>query len=51
MKKKNMLIYMLLAFALSITLTILSRVSDNGGEVPQGTAASEVSWLQTNNHP
>ncbi len=51
MKKKNILIYVLLAFALSITLTILSRVSDEGGVSPEGTSASEISWLRMNNQP
>lgn len=49
MKKKNIVIYVLLAFALSITLTVLSRVSDDGGVSPKGTSASEVSWLRMNN--
>ncbi|MGQ8873243.1 hypothetical protein [Paenibacillus sp. TSA_86.1] len=51
MKKKNILIYVLLAFALSITLTVLSRVSDDGGVSPEGTSASEISWLRMNNQP
>ncbi|MBR2565304.1 MAG: hypothetical protein IKE29_11855 [Paenibacillus sp.] len=51
MKNKNILIYVLLAFALSITLTVLSRVSDDSVVSLKGTSASEISWRQMNNQP
>ncbi|WP_336763019.1 hypothetical protein [Paenibacillus sp. USHLN196] len=50
MNKKNIFIYVLLAFALSITLTVLSRMHDDGGESLKGTA-SETSWLQMKIQP
>ncbi|MCM3173775.1 MULTISPECIES: hypothetical protein [Paenibacillus] len=51
MKKKTILIYVLLAFALSITLTVLSRVTEDGGSSPKDTSASEISWLRMNSQP
>lgn len=51
MKNKNIFIYVLLAFALSITLTVLSRVSDDSVVSLKGTSASKISWQQMNNQP
>ncbi|MFC9710769.1 hypothetical protein JNUCC31_13330 [Paenibacillus sp. JNUCC31] len=51
MNKKNIFIYVLLAFTLSITLTVLSRMNDDGGESLKGTTTTETSWLQLNTHP
>ena len=51
MNKKNIFIYVLLAFALSITLTVLSRMHDDGGESLKGTLAAETSWLQMKIQP
>lgn len=46
MKKKNVLIYVLLAFALSITLTVLSHMNGDDGESLQITPAAEMSWIK-----
>jgi hypothetical protein len=51
MNKKNIFIYVLLAFTLSITLTVLSRINDNPGESLKGTTTTETSWLQLNTQP
>ncbi|MBD8840875.1 hypothetical protein NST33_30070 [Paenibacillus sp. FSL L8-0435] len=51
MNKKNIFIYVLLAFALSMTLTVLSRMNDDGGEPLKGTSAAETSWLQMKIQP
>ncbi|MCW3793104.1 hypothetical protein OM416_16060 [Paenibacillus sp. LS1] len=51
MNKKNIFIYVLLAFALSMTLTVLSRMNDDGGESLKGTSATEISWLQMKIQP
>lgn len=50
-EQKNIFIYVLLAFALSMTLTVLSRMNDDGGESLKGTSASETSWLQMKIQP
>ena len=46
MNKKNIFIYVLLAFTLSITLTVLSRINDERGESLKGTPTTETSWMQ-----
>ncbi|WP_170948203.1 hypothetical protein [Paenibacillus sp. 7516] len=51
MNKKKIFIYVLLAFALSITLTVLSRQTDERRELLNGTPASETSWLHLNTQP
>ncbi|WP_440114436.1 hypothetical protein [Paenibacillus sp. QZ-Y1] len=51
MNKKNIFIYVLLALALSITLTVLSRIHDERGESLQGTTTTETSWLQLKSQP
>ncbi|MFS0872534.1 hypothetical protein [Paenibacillus xylanilyticus] len=51
MNKKNIFIYVLLAFALSITLTVLSRMTDERGESLNSTPATETSWLHLNTQP
>ncbi|MGN7414780.1 MULTISPECIES: hypothetical protein [unclassified Paenibacillus] len=51
MNKKNIFITVLLAFALSMTLTVLSRMNDDGGESLKGTSAAETSWLQMKIQP
>ena len=51
MNKKNIFIYVLLAFALSMTLTVLSRMNDDRGQSLKGTSATETSWLQMKTQP
>ncbi|WP_181586560.1 MULTISPECIES: hypothetical protein [Paenibacillus] len=51
MNKKNIFIYVLLAFTLSITLTVLSRINDDRGESLKGIPVTETSWLQLNTQP
>ncbi|MEK4054739.1 hypothetical protein MHB84_14180 [Paenibacillus sp. FSL F4-0087] len=51
MNKKNIFIYVLLAFTLSITLTVLSRINDDRGESLKGINTTETSWLQLNTQP
>ncbi|MCG7378236.1 MULTISPECIES: hypothetical protein [Paenibacillus] len=52
MNKKNICIYVLLAFALSITLTVLSHMNGERGESLNGKqATTETSWIHTSIQP
>ncbi|MGC5774750.1 hypothetical protein [Paenibacillus pabuli] len=51
MNKKSIFIYVLLAFTLSITLSVLSRMNDDGRASLKGSSAAETSWLQMKIQP
>ncbi|WP_405154415.1 hypothetical protein [Paenibacillus sp. FSL K6-0108] len=51
MNKKNIFVYVLLAFTLSITLTVLSRINDDSGQSLKGAPTTETSWLQLSTQP